>query len=88
MGVEHIPIQSITTLQIHFAEKPYDEEIEAINAYWEALEDDAEEAVSFKTKEQLQAEREADEAAKLAYARAKLKSFGLTDAEIDALKGS
>lgn len=85
-GEEYCGLSGNDKLQIHFENEPSAEEKEAIADYWEALDEESDEAVSYQSAEQIKAAVEADKAAKKAAASAKLIALGLSQEEIDALK--
>lgn len=75
-------------LEIHSTNDELSQEaIDDIQAYWDALDEESEEATSYKTATQIKEEKEADVAAKKATARAKFITMGLTEAEADAILG-
>lgn len=76
-----------SALTLWFENEPSDEIKEAIQEKWDGLSEESEEAVSYKSRDAERAEDDAAKAAALATARSKLQALGLSDAEIDALKG-
>jgi len=76
-----------SVLQIHFLTELSQEEKDMIQTYWDELIEESEEATSYQSKEQIEATAEADRAAKLATASAKLEALGLTEDEIKAILG-
>ena len=84
---EFLGMSANSSLQIHFSTEPSQEEKDAINAYWDGLTDESDEAVNYQTGEQIKAAQEADKAAKIATASTKLQALGLTAEEIQAILG-
>ena len=80
-----VGISANSKLQVHFESEPSDAEKSAIFTYWEALDEESEEAQSYKSREQEQAEAQAAKQQKLESAKAKLTALGLTNDEIDVL---
>lgn len=78
---ECVGLSANYSLQIHFQAEPSQEEKEAILEYWEGIDEESDEAVEYRSKEQLAA----DKASKRASAKAKLIALGLTEAEVKAL---
>ena len=76
-----------SVFQIHFESEPSQSDKDAIQAYWDGLTEESDEAVNYQTKEQIKASADADRAAKLATASAKLAALGLTTEEIQAIVG-
>lgn len=70
-------------ITVHFHSKPADVVLNDVRAYWEALEDSDTEATSYKSKDELQDEKDA----KKASAIAKLEALGLDADEIAAILG-
>lgn len=68
-------------LHLNFSEDPSQEVKDAINAYWDSLEADSDEAAAYKSQE----DRSADEAVVKAAARAKLLALGFNEDEAEAL---
>lgn len=84
---EYAGNQAHNILELWFTEEPSQEAKEEIVAYWEALDEESEEATSYKTQAQIEADAAADKAAKKASAAAKLEALGLTADEIAAILG-
>lgn len=72
------------SLELYFIEEPSQEIKDAVQAYWDGLEDDSAEASDYKSQEQINADVEA----KKASAKAKLLALGLTEDEVNALVGA
>jgi hypothetical protein len=71
-------------LELWFLEEPSEEIKEAIQDKWDLLDEESDEAVSYKSNAELRAEAEV----KKASGRAKLLSLGLTEEEVAALLGA
>lgn len=71
-------------LNLWFQEEPSQEIKDAIQAYWDGLEEDSAEASDYKSQEQVKADVEA----KKSSAKAKLLALGLTEDEVNALVGA
>lgn len=67
---------------LYFSDEPSEEIKEAIQAKWDELEEDSDEAVSYQS----QAAIRADVEAKKASAKAKLIALGLSEEEVEALR--
>ena len=76
-----------SVFQLHFESEPSQGEKDAIQAYWDGLTAESDEAVNYQTGEQIKAAQEADKAAKIATASTKLQALGLTAEEIQAILG-
>lgn len=75
-------------LQVHFKdEESRNEAKEAIEAYWEGLDESSDEALDYKSSDDMRAEAAAAASAASASAKAKLKALGLSDAEVAAILG-
>lgn len=70
-------------LTLHFTDVPSEEVQAEIAAMWDSLTEESEEAVSYKSSAELQADVEA----KKQSAAAKLKALGLSDEEVAAILG-
>lgn len=75
--------QSGAILELLFSQEPSSEEKADIQAYWDGLASDSDEAESYQSREDV----EADRASKKASGKAKLAALGLTEEEISALLG-
>ena len=84
---EFLGMSANSSLQIHFEQEPLQEEKDNLQVYWDALSEESDEATSYQTGEQIKAAQEADKAAKVASASAKLAALGLTAVEIQAIVG-
>ena len=67
-------------LHVHLADSVSEEQKEEIQTYWDAIDEESQEAVSYKSKDDIAAEK----AALKASGRAKLIALGLTEQEADA----
>jgi len=70
-------------LRLHFVEEPSQEVKDDVAAYWEALDEESDEAANYMSA----ADRAAEVEAKKASGKAKLAALGLTAEEIAALVG-
>ena len=86
-GAQYCGNQAHSVLELWFLEEQSQEEKDALTGYWDNLTDESDEAVNYQTGEQIKAAQEADKAAKLATASAKLEVLGLTAEEIQAIVG-
>lgn len=84
---ECVGLSANSMLQIHFSEEPSQQEKDDIQAYWDLIDEESDEAVEYQSAQQIIQAAAADKAAKIASARTKLAALGLTDAEIDAIIG-
>ncbi len=75
--------QAHSDLELWFSEELSQEDQDAIQAYWDALTEESEEAESYMSMEDLLADKEA----KAAAGKAKLLALGLTEEEIAAMLG-
>lgn len=75
--------QAYSILELWFTSEPSQEDKDAIHAYWNGLNSDSEEATSYKSS----ADIEADKDAKKASAKAKFIGLGLSEAEAKAVLG-
>lgn len=80
-------VSANSVCQLHFEEELTESELELIQEYWEALDEDSEEATSYKTADQIQEEMQADKEAKISSAKVKLANLGLTEEEISVILG-
>ena len=74
-------------LTLHFTAQPSDDQVAAIQLYWEALTPSSTEATEYQTLAQQQAAAASAQASALTTATAKLTALGLTQQEIAALRG-
>jgi hypothetical protein len=81
-GDKYVGNQAHSILEFYFSEEPSQEIKDAIEAFWDGLDDQSPEA-QYKSAAEIQAEVEA----KKASGRAKLKALGLDDGEVSALVG-
>lgn len=82
-GEHYCGNQAHSCLELWFLEEPSEEIKEAIEAHWDALEDNSDEAEAYQSYEDLAADR----AAKKASGKAKLLALGLSEDEVAALVG-
>ena len=82
-----IGVSANSKLEIHLQDDVTETELESIQAYWDALVEESEEAVSYQSREQIQTAAAEAKAAALASATSKLAALGLSPEEIAALKG-
>lgn len=73
--------------QIHFSSQPSVEELEAINDYWDSINEESEEATSYISGEQVKQNQQAENLALKESAKAKLLALGLSEAEVSAILG-
>ena len=73
--------------QVHFTAEPDQAIKDAVQAYWDGLSPSSQEATSYKTQAQIEADDAAAKASALASATSKLEALGLSAAEIAALLG-
>jgi hypothetical protein len=79
---ELIGISANSSIQLHFAAKPSEEEIEEINEYWNKLKKSSSEAKTYKSSEEIKNEMVSSKQSALN----KLKEIaGLTEDEVNAL---
>lgn len=78
-----VGISANSKLEIHFSEEPSQADKDALQAYWEALDENSDEAQEYVSMQAILA----DKAAKAASAKAKLAALGLTEDEIKAILG-
>lgn len=69
--------------RLHFTSDPSAETIEAIQDKWDSLDEESAEVASYKSMEQIEADRQD----KRASAKAKLTALGLTAEEVAAILG-
>lgn len=79
-----VGISANSKLQIHFADQPSELDQNALLSYWESIDEESDEATTYKSSEDLAQEMQT----KKESAKAKLLVLGLTEAEIQALIGS
>ena len=71
-------ISANSKLQIHFEQEPTELDKNALQSYWNSLDEESEEATSYMSlEEQTQAKKDS--------AKAKLLALGLTEVEIEAI---
>lgn len=75
--------QAYSILELWFSEELSQEDKDAIVAYWDGLTEESDEASSYESA----ADLEADRIAKKASAKAKLEALGLTEDELKAILG-
>ena len=80
-------ISSDSALTFWFTAEPTQDEVAAVELYWESISTSSEEATSYQTADQMQAANAADKASKLASASAKLLALGLSADEVKAILG-
>lgn len=73
---------------LHFTDIPSTDLIFQIQDHWDTLTASSQEALSYKSKAQMKAEKDAANATALASVNTKLTALGLTPAEIAAIVGS
>lgn len=75
-------------LEVHFTNDEISQEIiDSAVAYWDAIDEESEEAISYKTAAQIKSERDTEIAAQKASAKTKFLNMGLTEAEANAILG-
>lgn len=74
-------------LQIHFLEEPSEVELELIIEYWNELDEESDEAISYKSGEQVTQEEREAKLELIQSAKTKLAALGLSEAEISAILG-
>ena len=84
-GEEYCGLSANNKLQVHFKNEPSQEEKEAVTNYWEALDEESDEAVNYQTAEEIKTDVNAIKATAKSTASAKLLALGLTEEEIAAI---
>ena len=87
LDAECVGLSAHSKLEAHFTDEPSEQDKSDLQAYWNGLTDQSDEATSYQTAEQIKAAADADRAAKLASARTKLEGLGLTAEEVSAILG-
>lgn len=74
--------------QVHFSEQPSQEELEAINEYWDSLDEESEEAISYQSADEINQAIADEKQLLIDSAKVKLLALGLSEAEIAAMLGA
>lgn len=85
---ETCELSANSKLVAHCSDELSEEQVQEIKDYWEALDEESEEATSYISAEDEKAAAAADIAAKKASARAKLLVLGLSEEECGAVLGA
>ncbi len=76
-------ISANSQLEVHFDAQPSEDTVAELQLHWESLDESSEEASSYKSKDDLKAEKEA----KRESAKSKLAALGLDADELKAILG-
>lgn len=80
-------ISANSACEIHFKEEPSEAELVLLGEYWDIINEESEEATSYKSGEQVAAEEQEAQLELKESAKTKLAALGLSDAEIKAIIG-
>lgn len=83
LTAECVGLSANNKLEVHFSEEPSQTDKDALQAYWDGLDENSTEAQEYTSMQAILA----DKAAKAASAKAKLAALGLTQEEIEAILG-
>ena len=79
--------QAHKVLELWFTEEPSQEIKDAVQTYWDSLTEESDEALSYKSRVDREAEAKITKDTLVASATSKLEALGLSPEEIQALRG-